>query len=467
MLTFFEREEIPDDIGSDKAKLRFIQQHDVHVDFTKNNSVRFFNSGIFQLADGPPVLILPWFLKESMDLLDEDSSELEKYEFFDLIKHIKYIRENITTLKSDKKGFALEIIVHSFLIKAESFLNRIIANNYFVDIDEELSTIKGRWNAHKDLRKSHRPIKFSCSYSGLEKNIFELSVLKGFFKDVQQKVKADKNQRVLDSLFTILSDVEEVFPSKQNIQKCLAIKSRITLDKEWSSIITFIADYYSVIDSVSEDAGIAYKFPLDKFFEDVVAQCFRELRTHSVSTQERSLLMGGATWLSSSREDEIPERKDVKIYTIPDVVIESPEDYLLVECKYKPYKAPFDNHSNIVNSKPIDRNDRNQVLSFILSLQPDPSVFKKNISFSVVYPIVSPERFTKSILQFQKASLLLEEDKKLLQQTIDKNSGCLEINFIGINLSECLACIKKHTLGDYSKELYELISTKQNIKLSA
>ncbi len=467
MLTFFERDEIPDEIGSDRAKLRFLQQHDVNVDFTKNNTVRFFNSGIFQLADGPPILILPWFLKESMELLDNSNNDLEKYEFFDLIKHIKYIRDNATALKSEQKGFSLEIIVHSFLVKTELFLKRIIANNYFVDVDEELSTIKGRWNAHKDLRKNHRPIKFSCSYSGLEKNIFELSLLKGFFKDIQQKVKADKNQRVLEALFVILSDVEEIFPSRQNIQKCFAIKSRVTLDREWHSVITFIADFYSVIDSVSEDAGIAYKFPLDKFFEDVVAQCFRELRTHNVSTQERSLLMGGATWLSSSRDEEIPEKKEVKIYTIPDVVIESDSDYLLVECKYKPYKAPFDKLSNGVNSKSIDRNDRNQVLSFILSLQPEVSLVNKNITFNVVYPIVSTERFTKSILQFQKASVVLDEDNKVLRQALSRQQNCLEINFIGINLSECMESIKNKKLKEFSRKLYQLVSNEVILKKSA
>jgi hypothetical protein len=458
MHIFYERDEIKINIGSDTSKLNFIQHNDVNVDLTSGKGVRFYNSGIFQLGDGPPLLILPWFLKGTLEDLENKSSELEKYEFFDFIKQIKYIKDNSTSLNSHRKGFALEIILHSFLKRIDDFLNRIMTQNYFVDIDEELNTIKGRWNAHKDLRRNHRPLKFSCTYSGLEKNVFELSILKGFLRDVQKKVKVDHNYRLLDSMMGVLVDVTELYPSNVNIEKCLHLKSRITMDRDWQPIIHFIASYYGTLDGASDDAGVAYKFSLDKFFEDIITHCFKSVKSHNVSTQERSLLLGGGKWINTDRDNEIEEEKSSKIYTIPDIIIESEKNYTLVECKYKPYKTPFDNNSNDIQFKSISRNDRNQLLSFILSLNPDEDIIKKNISFNVAYPIVGEKDFTKSILQFPKSNLLIEAEFRSLTQNKIDVSKPLEINFVGVNISKCLGHIAGKSLEGFSNELYSLVA---------
>src|ERR1017187_2261486 len=112
MFVSFENDSVTEKMGSDSAKIDFLQTFPRAMTF-QGTVTTFHNSGIFQLKDGPPVLVLPWFLKDprAIPVIPKEFDML-----FDEISRIRAILESKIDLEAGDRPFAaLDILSFSFL----------------------------------------------------------------------------------------------------------------------------------------------------------------------------------------------------------------------------------------------------------------------------------------------------------------------------------------------------------------
>ena len=136
-----------------------------------------------------------------------------------------------------------------------------------------------------------------------------------------------------------------------------------------------------------------------------------------------------------------------------------------MECKYKPLRVPLINgESEDQFLSPLDRNDRNQLLSFLLGLKPSNLIAQRKIVLSLIFPCTTVDSYKISDLVFDSAKLYLDSQiRSLVQNKISIEEDKLRIRFIGINVASVLHAIlsKDNTLA--SNILAELTGTALNI----
>ena len=170
MLIVYEREKIVDFIGSQESKINFLQKFNRNAYFDTNFS-QFFSAGVYQLEGGPPIIVLPWFLKQNLALLTDNALLKSNMGFFEVIKEIKSFKETAIDLSKDSnKSYALDIVVHSYLINLKNQVSDLLSFNYHEDVTEKTNVIKGRWDVPKDMHNGARPVKFTCTYNSYEIN---------------------------------------------------------------------------------------------------------------------------------------------------------------------------------------------------------------------------------------------------------------------------------------------------------
>lgn len=466
MLVFYEREKIYEDLGSDSSKLQYSQKYNVDVEFADGYS-RFFTSGIFQIKGGPPVLILPWFLKGNLSTVEGDIANSE-ISFFDFIKNIKYYLDSSASLYSEtEEGIAFEIVTHSFLKRLHNFVLEIITNNYFLEVEEEVNTIKGKWNISRDLMRSHRPIKFDCTYSNVGKNARELRLIKGVCLQLKKRVRSFQNRRLLDEVLRSLHDVDPLPIDKNVFSYVAGQRNAITEHSDWDEILKYITNFVVGNSEIEAEAGFCFKLPVDKFFEDIIFYVLEKIPNIAVTQQVRTDLLGGSSWVSQDGRFEAND-KDVakgKVYSIPDIFVEVDDYVSVLECKYKPLRVKFINEDSGESLKSISREDRNQILSFVLSVQPSIKMKNKKVEFNLVFPSVDVEDFGRSALVFPYSKFTFDHFKKnIIHRNFKDQMGSgsvLKINFIGLNVAAALNCIRENKVEEFAKKFLNHISSKE------
>lgn len=464
MKIYYEREKIFDYIGEDGAKLRFGQFNDVDVNFAPKYT-QFFCSGIFQVPGGPALMVLPWFLKGHINLVDGNISKSELI-FFDLIKKIKYFIDSSIELKNNgENGLAFEIICHSFLKKSETFIKEIIKNNFFVDVEESSNSIKGKWNISADLKKGPRPLKFNCSFSSVNKNIKELAILKGTVKALKCRLKSRHNIALCNSILRLLFEVIEIPVTNQTLLRLNSGQNALTRHIDWPFIYEFIYNLFNNLSEKSVLAGISYKLPVDKFFEDVLRYLIEKVPGNKIGSQKRKDILGGSSWVSSDGlylDDSNSEK--ARTYSIPDFTITNNNYYCVVECKYKPLRINFLNSKSTEVLSSFGRDDRNQLLSFALSVQPNLEMKNRKVVFNVVFPSVDVESIKLAALSFPYSKFSFNNFSKNITQRNFKDevgsSNILRFNFVAINLAVALEYIKKGKAIEFGTELINQFTTR-------
>lgn len=461
MITTFEREKIEEFIGSQESKINFLQEFPKVAKFNRKHSV-FYTSGVFQLSDGPPILVLPWFLKDNDDLFDEKKTNSSLYEFFNIIKEIKSFMQSSVDLDNNTEVNALDIILYSYLLNLKEKIKHITSFNFHQNVSREEKSIKGKWSVAKDLSKGPRPLNFSCEYSSLEQNIPVLIFLKSFIKHLEKILKSKKNLIVLNQIASYLKDVDDIRPSKKLLYEA---RSWTSMNPKFDSFFTILDFAESIMfenNIYSKNAGISYHFRMDKFFENIIHTLFNQLSESQISTQTRENVLGGAIWRNNNQCIFDEDIKKANQYSIPDVIIESHDSYIVLECKYKPFRIPFINNNSVSSDLvSFGRNDRNQLLSFIMSLRPTPALSNKKVQFSVIFPCREIESYEISELTFSSAKLHIDPIvRNLVQNKNDFNENTmLKIKFIGLNVSRCIKAVLDKEI-QFSEEILQRIAGK-------
>ncbi|MCB9092178.1 MAG: hypothetical protein H6621_00320 [Halobacteriovoraceae bacterium] len=460
MITAFERERIEENIGTKEAKISFLQEFPKLAKFNKGYSV-FYTSGLFQLQGGQPILVLPWFLKNHEDLLNENKSNSSLSDFFELINEIKSFRQASIDLGNNKSTSALDIIMHSYLLNLEEKVKFIISFNFQQDIESEEKSIKGKWCIVKDLKKGPRPLNFSCEFTTLEQNIPILLFTKSFVRQLTKLLRSKKNLIIIENILNQLKDVDAISINKKLLAEARSWVGRNPKFESFNSLLDFAENLIFDSKIYSKNAGISYQFKMDKFFESLVLKIFTNLPNTGVHSQTRENVLGGALWKKNNQTMFDDDVKKANQYSIPDVVIEDEKNYIVLECKYKPFRIPYiNNDSNDIDLVSFGRNDRNQLLSFIMSLRPTPSLSNKKVQFSIIFPCRDLENYEVSELVFSSAKLHIDPIvRNLVQNKREFNdSTMLKIKFVGLNVSNAIkAIIDKNS--EFSKILIEKIES--------
>jgi len=461
----FEGDQIVESVGSSEGKIQFLQNHDIYVKF-KNEYTRFYTSGVFQICGGPPIIILPWFLKNPT--IERDFENVEVLDFFDSLREIKYFLSSMSSLNSSGlNGSLREVLCHSFLKRILDSLSFLMQKNYFNDATDNIYYIKGKWNIGEDLKKTQKPTKFNCTFSDLGTQIIETEFAKSVLGLLAKILKAKRNQMLIEDMSKLLRDVNVPIMTRRLLEEFRGKLERASRGREWLEYVDFVDEFIFGNESKSPEAGISYRFKLDHFFEEVVSMAL--VRTSgSVTQQVREDILGGSRWISSDGAtfDLTDEKKATINRSIPDIIF-SYEKYLsVIECKYKPLRAGFLAGEDDKFLKKISREDRNQILSFVLSIKPNFEIRNKEIVFNVVYPSYHVEDVDFSVLEFPFATLSLNAGiKKVCQKRNVQGTeyrGALKVNFVAINIKTFLKSLKDSNALSFSRKLLNAV-TKQEV----
>ncbi|WP_374021215.1 hypothetical protein [Bdellovibrio bacteriovorus] len=461
MLIVYEREKITEAIGSQKAKIDFLQKFNKVAYFEKSFS-QFFSAGVYQLEDGPPIVVLPWFLKKNNGLLDDEALHRSDLVFFEAIKEIKSFRDTAIDLSKGKsKFYALDIIVHSYLMNLKKTVSELLSYNYHEDVTDKINVIKGKWDTPKDISQGTRPVKFTCTYNSLEVNTPLFVFVKTFCRQLSMMLKSRKNLGLIDEILAMLKDVDFGHFSRRMTSDAHSWIKSHKESESLASIIDFAESLVLDQNIYSKDAGVSYQFQMDKFFEKLTFNFLKIKNDLVVLPQTRDDLLGGAFWRSI--DEKLNNDHDVaraRQYTIPDIVAFDDSRYLIFECKYKPLRIPFVN-SNDSNQElsSFSRDDRNQLLSFIMSIRPSPELRNKKIEFIVIFPCSSTDTFKTSELYFDSAKLHVDPMvRNLIQNRLKVDSG-LSIKFLGINISHMVETVLSKNISNVSEAISLSVQT--------
>lgn len=70
----YEREPFFEPVGSKQSKISFLQSFPMVANFKKDSTV-FYCAGIYQLEDGPPIIVMPWFMKTGNKFQSQSESD--------------------------------------------------------------------------------------------------------------------------------------------------------------------------------------------------------------------------------------------------------------------------------------------------------------------------------------------------------------------------------------------------------
>lgn len=450
MMIVYEREKIYDNIGSQESKISFLQSYGRTAYFGKKYT-QFFSAGIYQLVEGPPIIVLPWFLKDNSGFSYPESNSTPFFEFIKDIK--KFVAASVDLSNEKENTSALDIILYSYLINLQEIVKSLLSQNYHHEVNEKVYFIKGRWELNKDIPFGGKPVKFTCTYNSLETNIPIFIFIKTFCRNIHSLLKSKKNLVLIDQMISMLRDVDNVNLSRNLIHEArLWCKSHKEAEK-LLQIIDFAERLLMDQSVYSRGAGVSYSFEMDKFFEDLVLSFFNLDRDFAVMPQSREDVLGGATWVSSDNTSFDLESKRAKQYSVPDIVAFNSSRYIVLECKYKPLRIPFindeDSNEDLVS---FSRDDRNQLLSFIMSVRPSPEIRNKKIDFVVIFPTSYVTDYRVTELNFDSAKLHIDPlVRNLVQNRIKIGSNSLSIKFIGLNVNYLIQSVLRKDVEQVRK----------------
>ena len=431
----YERDPIREKIASEGDKILFLQQFPTVVSFLKKGTV-FHASGIYQIGNGPTVLILPWILKHKSVSMDEKI-------IFDSLKEIKIFKDTLITLSQTGLVSALDLILRSHFLKINEEIDKLIALSFHNEENNKINVIKGKWLALEDLRNSPRPLKFTCRYNDLNKCHPILNFIKSFLLNINNNILSRPN---LDISRVVLNKLNEVPFLKMNLQLALNAKRSALNNKKfshWFDLIIFAENLLLSKKYYYPKAGISYQFQMDRFFEELIYKVGRLAYPRTTHTQFREELLGRSYWTSDSEIVMLDHIKN-NMSSRPDIVIEADKELYILECKYKPFKIPYINSLQSDSSlKSFERNDRNQLLSFLIGLTPSPMVVGKHINIAVLFPCKTVNDFKCSSLVFSNAKFKIDNVSKNITQILGnvEQEHRLEVKFVGVSIERCLRAI--------------------------
>lgn len=366
---------------------------------------------------------------------------------------------------SKSKYVALDIIAYSYLLRLSGYVKDLVVNNYHDEITERSNVIRGKWDISKDLTNSQRPVSFTCTYGTISKNNPFLLFAKSFTVYLSHHVRSSKCLAEIDSIIRDLKDVEMTALNRKLLEDA---KSWINKHEDFRHMkggVDFAESFFLNNEVSAKEAGFSYQFPMDKFFEDLMERFLNLDRNFKVFSQNREELLGGAIWQDRSDSCEEGGGKTAAQYSIPDIIAFNEKKYLILECKYKPFKIPFvNNQISDPTLVSFGRNDRNQILSFLMSLRPSALLAKRQLEICILFPCNTIETFKRTDLLFESAKMNIDPlIKKIVQNKLKvMDNTCLKISFVGLNLNKVVEAVFKYDVS-YASAFYDVFQENTNV----
>lgn len=462
--------------GNAEARETFLQEFPGVLNLGKQG-IQFNRSGLFQIKGAVPFLVLPWFLnhKESVpgngEIGTHESSSLL---LLDIIRGIQHSAASLVDVATfDDFHAASEFLHHSFLVRLLRCVHEEMQKNYFSVRTEEISAIRGKWRLHHDLNRTARPLKFTCEYEETNPSNEILLFAKSVAYWVQRRVSNTTNSDLCNDIIAQLSCIDLVPLTEQ-----VLIGAEIRADREpgkghWKGLIAYGSSLYLGQENIGTDAGTAYQFPMDRFFELLVEDALL-LSGNEVGAQAQTPVLGKSYWFSEEKivedvidPDVIGENdQDVKgplaaaVSSRPDLILKTQEAIAIVECKYKPLRVPF-MEPNTKWERSLSREDRNQLLSFILSIESTPELVKCGVTINLVFPHIAADPFRYSDLKFVRSTLKFTVGHRhVLQSSKDLDPGLtpIIIRFVGVNVEELITIVERQSSGKTIAQLVTVLT---------
>ena len=464
MFISYENTKLDEFAPSDSEKIRFLQDFPNVVSFTKSGCT-FHSPGVFQVGGSRPVIVLPWFLRE-LDTRGDLKSDLRAWSWiFDSVKDISVFVNAKADLDLDEKPYsAFDLIYYSFLSSLLDEVKRLSLLNFHHEMTEVTPFLRGRWNVARDVAQGPSPTKFTCTFGSLQKDSPFFRVCRAFCHQARRSLMSRRNLGLVHEIDSVLLDVPVLMVGRSAFDEARSWIRQCGDERVLSGLLDFMSAVLVSGGSYARASGVAFKFEMDRFLEELVEKVFRGSNLCEVARHSREPILGGSVWIANANfQDDIESERTANNTSIPDVIVSDESSYLVGECKYKRLRVPFINDGEPdPELKGFSRNDRNQVLSFLMSLRPFEASIGKRVVVAVFFPCTTVEKFAVSNLRFPFAQLETGSLEKVIRQRLERSSeDGIQIQFVGINMAYFSRKLteKDNRVGD---ELWKALVSESN-----
>lgn len=413
------------------------------------NAYRFVCSGVFSTPN-TTYIVIPWVAStlkaRALRATDPCSLMVAAFDWLKLIP---------TTGSAQNLGITTgrEFLLHALLQYMIPLIENGLRYNIFRSEHQILGAIRGRWDLTRDLNQGQFPTTFSCNVDTCDRNHAIVSIARQFCHDLSttaesQLVRSKAFQ--MESLLAQMADLQRDPLATLVDAELLASSDRRF--SEWLPWLQMLKENISSKDGKPNFAaqGLTqdFEFNTASFFELAVEKILKQAG-FAPRPQESGSILGGSTWMWNDRalEGDEPIVK-ARNRSRPDLIVDSPEFKIpvLIECKYKKLEV-VTTGPEIRTSKRIgnfNRDDRNQVLSFVLSRSED---LRFDTSFIVViYPAREVDPDTP-VLCFEAQTSTQGEHETVRWGPMPPSEANLNIHFFGLDVMRALDEIRSKTDG--------------------
>lgn len=337
----------------------------------------FKQAGIYT-TENKIFVVLPWICKDSVKTAEIYSSNDDVSLMLDTFFNLKRITgESFNARLNIETG--RDLLIYGYLRELELLVESGLKNNVFRSLVDLRKSIQGKWLINQDISKTETPINFTCEISECDTNHPLLIVAREYSLQASQICKSNKLKYMAISLEKKLSYFAETTTNiHQTVNQAEILAGSDKRFKAWQPWIEAIQWFLDMEGSSRRNSitktGMVndVELPSPRLFELVTTKLLKSIG-YSVKEQLSGKILGGSSWhgskLLEEDDSEFTVESNIKANSNsrPDIIC-SKENTLpfLIECKYK--QLEIDNSGKIPKMKGLNRNDRNQILSFVLSM---------------------------------------------------------------------------------------------------
>lgn len=460
--------------GAAEACISFLQAFPGVLTIGKRGA-QFNASGLFQIRGEAPYLVLPWFLAPNKQASEHEAQRASSILLLDVIKGIQYSAHSLMDVAPPHEvQSASEFLHHSFLVRLHQCVVEDIRKNYFRVRTDEVGAIRGKWRLHRDLSKTLRPLKFTCEFEETDPSNEILIFAKAIAHWIQKRVSIKANSGLCADVISKLASIELLPLSDQVFIRANVRAKREIGRAHWKGLIAYGSSLYSSQDNIGTDAGTAYQFPMDRFFELLLEDSL-SLSGREVAAQVQNPVLGKSFWFHGSEviedsvDKEAPDENDRSglpltggISSRPDLVLRTNDTTAIIECKYKPLKIPLIGpEKNTEWERPLGRDDRNQLLSFLLSIDCSPELEASRVCLNLVFPHIAAAPFRYSDLKFVRSTLTFQGGYRHISQSrsdLPNDQQPIVVRFVAVDVNELIRIVESQSGGATISRLVEVLT---------
>ncbi len=420
--------------------------------YISNSRTSFFTrAGVFT-SRNRVFIVLPWFLKGMSNNPIRSSKDASSL----LLDTFLFIRDLLLTNKvslSDLKN-GREFLYYAFLEHLDVLINESLKYNVFRSETQVSPKLHGKWLVQEDLKKSETPVNFTCEINECDQNHSLLKLAKEFSYQIKERCSSNTVRAKSGAILNKLQHVESPSEPYNCFVDARHIANSDRRFEKWASWVEAISwcldevrHSFSIVDA---NLVADITFPTERFFETIVEKTLKEIG-FEVNAQYSASILGGSFWYNSSidKSDSAIDWNDAEERTVSSyksradirIKTEEYERFILAECKYKKLEIVTGENS-VARINNLDRNDRNQVLSFLLSSSHEVPVDPRIIS--VFFPLEHENHEIKDETEFASlktnAVVGLKTNSFQLNwsNTTSSSKNLFEVRFFGLRLSALL-----------------------------